>query len=67
MPKTSTKSRRPQGRTVRFPGICEHAKALKCSRVTLYKMLAGYPGFVGLKGLRRRYEALLKKQGQKAG
>ena len=49
---------RRKPKQVRFPGIIADAQALGVHRVTLYKMLAGYPGFVGLKTLRRRYDAL---------
>lgn len=43
---------------VRFPGITADARKLGVHRVTLYKMLTGYPGFAELKTLRHRYEAL---------
>ena len=46
----------------RFPGITADARELGVNRVTLYKMLAGYPGFVGLKTLRKRYNALKSRQ-----
>lgn len=42
----------------RFPGITADARLLGVHRVTLYKMLSGYPGFVGLKTLRTRYDDL---------
>jgi len=42
----------------RFPGITADARRLGVHRVTLYKMLSGYPGFVGLKTLRARYDEL---------
>jgi DNA-binding phage protein len=48
----------PRGIT-RFPGITQHAKALGVNRVTLYKMLMGYPSHEGLKTLRQRYDALI--------
>ncbi len=47
-------------RTVLHPGIVQAARDLGCSRVTLYKMLKGYPGFAELKTLRTRYEAWQK-------
>ena len=46
----------------RFPGITADARELGVNRVTLYKMLAGYPGFAGLKTLRKRYTALKRQQ-----
>ena len=46
----------------RFPGITADAQRLGVNRATLYKMLAGYPGFAGLKTLRRRYEALQRRK-----
>lgn len=48
------------GRT-RFPGITADARRLGVNRATLFKMLAGYPGFAGLKSLRARYRALRKE------
>jgi len=47
---------------IRFPGITADAQRLGVHRVTLYKMLTGYPGFGELKTLRRRYEALQRKK-----
>ncbi|MBR6388990.1 MAG: hypothetical protein IKS15_02585 [Opitutales bacterium] len=32
------------------------------NRVTLFRVLDGHPGFVGLKTLRRRYDELLAKK-----
>lgn len=46
----------------RFPGITADARELGVNRVTLYKMLAGYPGFAGLKTLRKRYTTLKRRQ-----
>jgi hypothetical protein len=46
----------------RFPGITADARALGCHRTTLFKMLSGYPGFAGLKGLRKRYATLQKNK-----
>ncbi len=46
----------------RFPGITADARHLGVHRVTLYKMLCGYPGFAELKSLRRRYEAMQKRR-----
>lgn len=55
------RNKKPRGET-RFPGIGKDADTLGVARVTLYKVLAGYPSHAGLKGLRRRYEALLAKK-----
>lgn len=49
-------------RACRFPGITDDAKTLGVHRATLFKMLAGYPGFAGLHGLRKRYAALKRRQ-----
>ena len=46
----------------RFPGITADARELGVNRVTLYKMLAGYPGFAELKTLRKRYTTLKRRQ-----
>lgn len=46
----------------RYPGITADARALGCHRVTLFKMLSGYPGFSNLKNLRQRYANLQKKK-----
>ena len=53
-------------RACRFPGITADAKALGVHRATLFKMLAAYPGFVGLHGLRKRYDALKRRQQKEA-
>lgn len=53
-------------RACRFPGITGDAKALGVHRATLFKMLAGYPGFAGLRGLRQRYDALKRRQQKEA-
>ncbi len=50
----STKKRR-----IRFPGICQDAKALGVHRISLYRTLAG---IWRLPGLRKRYEALKQAQ-----
>lgn len=47
---------------IRFPGITADARTLGVHRVTLYKMLSGYPGFSGLKTLRKRYDTLKRRQ-----
>jgi hypothetical protein len=43
--------------STRFPGIVADARALGVSRITLWRMLAGKPGFE-LPSLRRRYDLL---------
>jgi hypothetical protein len=48
-------------RLVKHPGITAAARRLGVNRSTLYKMLAGYPGFSNLRTLRRRYETLMRK------
>jgi hypothetical protein len=53
-------------RACRFPGITADAQALGVHRATLFKLLAGYPGFVGLHGLRKRYDALKRRQAKEA-
>jgi hypothetical protein len=60
--ETNPKNRGRASTRIRFPGITADAKRLGVNRVTLYKMLAGYPGFVGLKTLRRRYDRLQKRR-----
>jgi len=52
-----------RAKRIRYPGITGDSRRLGVHRVTLYKMLRGYPGFAGLKTLRRRYEALQKAKG----
>ena len=52
----------PRRTGTRFPGITADARELGVHRVTLYKMLADYPGFAGLKTLRKRYTTLKRRQ-----
>jgi DNA-binding phage protein len=60
---TRTKKRMAtQTKRTRFPGITADARELGVNRVTLYKMLAGYPGFAELKTLRKRYTTLKRRQ-----
>ena len=59
---TSNKKGRKRRGPTRFPGINKDAKELGVNRATLYRMLAGYPGFKDLKTLRVKYEVLLKKK-----
>lgn len=58
---SNKKCRKRRGPT-KFPGINKDAKELGVNRATLYRMLAGYPGFKDLKALRKKYEALLKEK-----
>lgn len=53
-------------RACRFPGITGDAQALGVHRATLFKLLAGYPGFAGLHSLRKRYDALKRRQQKEA-
>ena len=46
---TSNKKGRKRRGPTRFPGINKDAKELGVNRATLYRMLAGYPGFKDLK------------------
>lgn len=57
--KRNKKIGRPKGAIVKFPGLGEDAKTLGVNRVTLFRVLDGHPGFVGLKTLRKRYDELL--------
>lgn len=61
--KRNNKTRgRPKGALVKFPGLGEDAKILGVNRVTLFRVLDGHPGFLGLKTLRKRYDELLAKK-----
>lgn len=61
--KRNNKTRgRPKGASIKFPGIGEDAKILGVNRVTLFRVLDGHPGFLGLKTLRKRYDELLAKK-----
>jgi len=63
MKTEKNESQNTRTRRIRYPGIVGDARRLGVHRMTLYKMLRGYPGYDALKTLRRRYDALQKAKG----